>query len=82
MDVAARLTSKGQVTIPRSVRDALGLREGDAVIFRVIGDRAVLARTRNLLDLAGVVDVPEDRRGAAWEEIRLQARAGRRNDAR
>ncbi|HEY5148561.1 MAG TPA: AbrB/MazE/SpoVT family DNA-binding domain-containing protein, partial [Mycobacterium sp.] len=32
MDVAARLTSKGQVTIPRSVREALGLRDGDAVI--------------------------------------------------
>ncbi len=25
MDVSARLTSKGQVTIPRSVREALGL---------------------------------------------------------
>ena len=61
MDVAARLTSKGQVTIPRSVREALGLRDGDAVIFRVIGDRAVLARTRNLLELAGAVDVPGDR---------------------
>ena len=80
MDVAARLTSKGQVTIPRSVREALGLRDGDAVIFRVIGNRAVLARTRNLLDLAGAVDVPADRRGAAWEEIRQQARAGRGND--
>ena len=82
MDVAARLTSKGQVTIPRSVRDALGLREGDAVIFRVIGDRAVLARTRNLLDLAGAVDVPEDRRGVAWETIRQQTRATRGTDAR
>jgi AbrB family looped-hinge helix DNA binding protein len=82
MDVAARLTSKGQVTIPRSVREALGLRDGDAVIFRVIGNRAVLARTRNLLDLAGAVDVPADRRGAAWEEIRQQVRAARGTDDR
>ncbi len=29
MDVSARVTSKGQITIPRSVRDALGLAEGD-----------------------------------------------------
>ena len=35
MDTAARLTSKGQVTIPKSVRDALGLKEGDEVVFRV-----------------------------------------------
>src|SRR4051812_1044150 len=37
MDVAARLTSKGQVTIPKAVREALGLREGDQVIFRSRG---------------------------------------------
>jgi AbrB family looped-hinge helix DNA binding protein len=35
----------GQVTIPRSVREALGLGDGDHVVFRVEGRRAVLART-------------------------------------
>jgi AbrB family looped-hinge helix DNA binding protein len=28
MDTAARVTSKGQVTIPKAVRDALGIRLG------------------------------------------------------
>ncbi|MBK6437894.1 MAG: AbrB/MazE/SpoVT family DNA-binding domain-containing protein [Candidatus Microthrix sp.] len=28
MDVAAKLTSKGQVTIPRAVREALGVSTG------------------------------------------------------
>jgi AbrB family looped-hinge helix DNA binding protein len=46
MDVAARVTSKGQITIPRAVREALGLGEGDHVVFRVEGGRALLARTR------------------------------------
>lgn len=58
MEVAARLTSKGQLTLPKAVRDALGLHEGDQVVFRVEGDRAVLARTPELLDLAGAVSVP------------------------
>lgn len=58
MDVSAKVTSKGQVTIPRSVRDALGLADGDQVVFRVEGQRALLARTPNLLDLAGSVSVP------------------------
>lgn len=31
----ATLTSKGQVTIPKTVRDALRLREGDKVDFMV-----------------------------------------------
>ena len=44
MDVAARLTSKGQLTVPKSVREALGLREGDSVVFHLEGSRAVLAR--------------------------------------
>ncbi|RUQ25844.1 AbrB/MazE/SpoVT family DNA-binding domain-containing protein [Peribacillus cavernae] len=30
---SARLTSKGQITIPKSVRQALDLNEGDRVIF-------------------------------------------------
>ncbi len=77
MDVAARLSSKGQVTIPKSVREALRLEEGDQVIFRVEGERAVLARTPNLLDLAGSVPVPAGVRGLPWDEVRRRARAAR-----
>jgi antitoxin PrlF len=77
VDVAARLTSKGQITIPKAVRDALGLDEGDEVFFRVDGKRAVLARTPPLLDLAGSVQVPAAKRGATWEQIRSQTRQAR-----
>lgn len=75
MEAAARLSSKSQLTVPKSVRDALGLVEGDAVVFRVEGTRAVLAKTPDLLELAGAVSVPTDRRGAAWSEIRQTTRA-------
>jgi len=77
MDVAARVTSKGQITIPKSVRDALGIAEGDEIVFRVEQHRAVLARTPNLLDLAGAVDVPAARRGASWDEVRTSTRRAR-----
>lgn len=69
MDISARLTTKGQITIPRAVRTALALQEGDRVIFRVDGDRAILARTEDLLSLAGSIPVPAARRGAPWSEI-------------
>jgi AbrB family looped-hinge helix DNA binding protein len=77
MDVAARLSSKGQLTIPKSVRTALKLEEGDQVIFRVEGERAILARTPNLLDLAGSVPVPAEKRGLPWGEVRRQTWAAR-----
>jgi AbrB family looped-hinge helix DNA binding protein len=41
------VTSKGQVTLPKAVRDRLGVKEGDRVIFEVDGERAVVRRLSN-----------------------------------
>lgn len=40
----SRLSSKGQVTIPREVRVALHLEAGDLVAYEVKDDRAILRR--------------------------------------
>ena len=77
MDSTARMTSKGQVTIPKPVRDALELREGDEVLFRVERSRALIAKTPSLLDLAGRVPVPAGKRGTSWDEVLRQARQSR-----
>jgi antitoxin PrlF len=82
MDVAARLTSKGQLTVPKAVRDALGLKEGDEVIFRVEGNRAVLARTPEFLTLAATVRVPAVKRNVAWDEVIRRTRVARAADRR
>ncbi len=81
MEISARLSSKGQVTVPRAVRKALSLEEGDRLVFRVEGDHAVLARTPDLLTLAGSVSVPAAKRGTPWAEVLREtrrARAGQR----
>jgi AbrB family looped-hinge helix DNA binding protein len=77
MDAAARVTSKGQVTVPKAVRDALGIKEGDEVVFRVEGNRAVLARTPDFLDLAGSVSIPAAKRNVAWDDVLGRTRAAR-----
>lgn len=70
MDVPATMTSKGQVTLPKSVREALGLKQGDRVLFRVLDGRAVLAKVEDFLDLAGSVRVSAEKRGVSWPEIK------------
>ncbi len=77
MEAAARVTSKGQVTVPKAVRDALGIQEGDEVIFRVEGNRAVLTRTPDFLDLAGSMQVPAAKRNVAWDEVLRRTRRER-----
>lgn len=82
MDTRARVTSKGQVTIPKSVRDALDLHEGDELMFRVERSRAVVAKTPDFLGLAGTVAVPAGKRGTPWDEVLARTRRERARRAR
>ena len=46
--IESRITSKAQTTIPRSVRTALGLQEGDRLVYIIEGDRVILSRALSL----------------------------------
>ena len=72
MDVPATVTSKGQITLPKAVREALGLEAGDEVLFRVQRGRAILAKVPDFLDLQGSVPIPPGRRGASWSRIKVE----------
>lgn len=63
------------ITVPKAVRDALGIEEGDQVVFHVEGNRAVLARTPDFLALAGTVRVPAAKRNARWDDVLRKTRA-------
>lgn len=82
MEIAAKMSSKGQITVPKAVRDALGIGEGDNVVFRVEGNRAVLARTPDFLSLAGSIKVPAARRNAAWDDVVRTTRSARADTRR
>ena len=38
MELKAKVTSKGQLTIPKEIRRVLGVREGDSLLFEVDED--------------------------------------------
>jgi AbrB family looped-hinge helix DNA binding protein len=81
METAARISSKGQVTVPKAVREALGLTKGDPVVFRVQDHQVTLAAAPDFLDLAGTVSVPAAKRNATWDDVIRRthvARASRR----
>ncbi len=74
----AKLTGKGQVQVPKAVRDALGAGRGDEVVFRVDEQGAVYVtceRRVNLMDLAGALKPEMGRvdREAEREAVRRHA---------
>ena len=70
----ATLTSKGQLTIPKDVRDRLGLESGDRVVFEFEGDvvRLRVERRKSLGELMG--SLPATREYPGREAEREAAR--------
>ncbi|MCY3824887.1 MAG: type II toxin-antitoxin system PrlF family antitoxin [Nitrospinae bacterium] len=53
--VESTITSKGQTTLPKPVREALGVRPGDRVRYLIIGDEVRIIPVRPLSRLLGVL---------------------------
>jgi AbrB family looped-hinge helix DNA binding protein len=59
MGYFAKVTSKGQITIPKRVRDSLGLDKGSTVIVIERDGEAILRpKTGRAIDLAGFLGKP------------------------
>jgi antitoxin PrlF len=55
MSAESTLTSKGQTTIPKDIRERLHMKAGDRMTFTVMPDGTVLLRIKNrsVMSLAG-----------------------------
>ncbi len=57
MSTDSTLTSKGQTTIPKPIRDSLRMKAGDKMNFTLMPDGVVIMRVKNrrVSDLAGLL---------------------------
>ena len=57
MTTDATLTSKGQMTIPKAIRDSLRMKAGDRMTFTLMPDGIVVLRVKNkrVSDLGGIL---------------------------
>ena len=66
---SAAMSSKGQITVPSEIREALGLKRGDRVAFRMRKDGVVemVPESIDLLTLRGLLK--PRRRGVTLEDM-------------
>lgn len=76
---SSTLTSKGQVTVPKAIRERLGLRSGDRLEFRVTEQGKVMVEPSSvdLRDLRGILK-PEGKHATVEEMKEAVRRAGTR----
>jgi antitoxin PrlF len=82
MDVRskAKITSKGQITLPLAVRKRLGVGEGDVVTFELTSEGIQLTRDREPGAFAKWAGHFRDGRGKTAEEIDQWLRTMRGHD--
>ena len=72
----ATVTSKGQITIPADIRNALRLAAGERVVFTCLEDGTTImrAKTRSILDLKGILKPGRGRRRVSIADMSVGRR--------
>ncbi len=69
VELKAKVTSKGQLTIPKEVRRVLGVREGDSLIFDIDDGGEEVRVERKLVSFADYEGAWREGRGMSLEEV-------------
>lgn len=82
MGLKAKVTSKGQLTIPKEVRRALGIREGDSLLFDLDeeGEEVRVRVERKPVSFADYAGAWREGKGMSIEEVNAYVRDLRGHD--
>lgn len=64
-----KMTRKGQVTIPKEVRDKLSLKESDNLEVKVVDNMIIMERLEPFGSLKGSLKIPDKYKKKTWKEI-------------
>jgi AbrB family looped-hinge helix DNA binding protein len=72
MSEPTTISSKGQVTVPKDVRERLGLQAGDKIAWSMLSNGTIVLRpkTRRLASLVGMLSLP-GQPGVSVDEMKL-----------
>lgn len=60
MSTIVKISEKGQLVIPKKIRDNIGLSNGGSVNIVERDGVIVIRKTKNIFDIAGTINVSED----------------------
>ncbi len=66
---SVKVLPKGQITLPKKIRESLRIQEGDTLIIEKVNDEVLLKKGKTIFDYSG--SLPS--RGMSVEEIREKA---------
>jgi AbrB family looped-hinge helix DNA binding protein len=68
------ITSKGQTTLPASIRRALRLKTGDRILYEIHDDSVVIRPQPGAMEVFGALKPPAGKAEASFEEARAKSR--------
>ena len=68
MVMTSKITSKGQITLPKEVRKLLNVQEGNVIVFERENDKMVIKSAKTLRDFKGLLK--DTKKEETFEEIR------------
>lgn len=72
------MTSNGQVTVPKEVRDALGIKAGDKVYFVADQDRAIMVPIKgDIWSIRGALQKHAKMKPLDWKKARREVKEWR-----
>ena len=80
MEYRTTVTSKGQITVPKAVRRAMGIKEGDSLVFEVEGEDVRVRAARRPVSFADHAGAWREGEGLSWEEVNTYVRDLRGHD--